>query len=769
MRKAYMKINGHTLFLAVIIACLNFSYAQYRSVIPFNTNWKFSGQSVSGRVINDTLDIPHTWNAYDAQQGIDYFRGEGIYENTLVADPIWQYRRVFLYFEGVMSSAEVYVNNQLMGEHRGGYSAFCYEITDVINLGTENSIRVIANNSPVDDILPLVGDFNLYGGMYRPVKVIVTDRVCISPLDYASDGVYLKQESLNGDSAEVSIISNISQGFPYAVPIGLRTTIFDQDRSIVATGVLPVVLNQGDTTLTQKLTIPSPRLWQGKKDPYLYTVRVDIYRDLRLVDRKETPLGLRTIRIDPNEGFFLNDEHIVLKGVSRHQDRKDQGSALTIEDHRQDMDIMLEMGVNAVRLAHYQQAKAMYSLCDSSGVIVWAEIPWIGFPDFLGEGSNGYNPTDPFHQNARQQLTELIRQNYNHPSICFWGVFNEIQNPKEASPVAFVRELDSLAKVEDPSRITVGASMLEAEEPIHDITDAIAWNKYFGWYYYQPEKIGEWLDETHAAYPNLSIGVSEYGAGGSIHQHSQVLSRPNPFGSPHPEEWQSYYHEKHWQAFEQRPYVWGTFVWNMFDFSSHFRREGDQYGMNDKGLVTYDRKVKKDAFYYYKANWTDDPVIYITSRRHIFRQDPETSVKVYTNLPTVSLTVNGQLAGEKSSVGGIATWNEITLEKGNNTLEVKGSKNGIQYQDHVVWILEDAFSFTSLFSYIKFVIPAIIASTVLLMFIARGAFRRQKGYDRRRRNSWKRGLFKIMFFLILFVVLALVGVQIFLMRTGLGA
>jgi len=742
--------------------------AQNRREISFHSGWNFSGEDVTGARINGEVTIPHTWNAEDAQNGIPYYRGEGVYENTLFADPFWQYRRVFIYFEGVMSEAKVYVNNQLVGEHRGGYSAFCFEITDNLNLGIDNAIRVVASNAPQDDILPLVGDFNLHGGIYRPVKILITDRVCISPLDYASPGVYIRQQSMNLDSAEISVVSRISQGFNYPVALGVRTTIFDQEGRVAGSNVLPIVLGSGDTTVSQSFTIPEPHFWQGREDPYLYRVRVDIYRDLRLVDRVEQPLGLRSFSVDPNEGFFLNGEHLTLKGVSRHQDREGKGSAISLADHREDMDLMLEMGANAIRLAHYQQAQDIYSLSDSAGMVVWAEIPWVGFPDFLGEGSNGYHPTEPFHQNARQQLIELIRQNYNHPSICFWGLFNEIQNPRDESPVELIRELEALAKEEDPSRLTVGASMLEADEPIHDITDAIAWNKYFGWYYYQPERIGTWLDETHAQYPELAIGISEYGAGASVHQHSLKLERPNPFGSPHPEEWQSYYHEQHWQAFQERPYVWGTFVWNMFDFSSYIRREGDRHGINDKGLVTYDRKVKKDAFYYYKTQWQDDPVVYITSRRHIFRKNAQTPVKVYSNLPSVTLTVNGTTIGEKQPEKGIAIWQDIKLESGNNQIEVKASSNGQIYQDHVVWVLEDRLDIGKIFSLIQYIIPALITGVILLLITGRGAFRRPKGYDKRRRTVWKRRIYKILFFVLLVMVLALTGAWLFLWNTGLG-
>jgi beta-galactosidase len=332
-------------------------------------------------------------------------------------------------------------------------------------------------------------------------------------------------------------------------------------------------------------------------------------------------------------------------------------------------------------------------MTDEAGLVVWAELPWVGAPGGFMSESNGYEATEAFHSNARQQLLELIRQNYNHPSILMWSIFNEIQNPEGAESVEFVRELNELVKEEDPGRLTVGASMLSPQDQpeLHSITDAIAFNRYFGWYYKEPKDMGNFLDEVHQAFPDFNIGISEYGAGGSIVQHADELKPPNPFGSPHPEEWQSFYHEENLKIFDERPFVWGTYVWNMFDFGSHFRKEGDHFGINDKGLVTYDRKTKKDAFFFYKANWSEEPVLHITSSRYIFREEAETQVKVYTNLDDVSLEVNGNEFQRKSPEKGIITWDEITLQNGNNGIIVSSTRDGKTYYDDCTWVLERPF------------------------------------------------------------------------------
>ncbi len=748
----------------VLLLLVLFATAQHIE-IPLNDNWHFTGGSVSGEMVDEMVNIPHTWNATDAQEGMAYYRGDGTYEKTFIPDQAWLGKRVFIRFEGVMTIAKVYLNNELLGEHRGGYSAFVFELTDKLQFGVENQLKVAANNEYTLEVLPLFGDFNIYGGMYRPVKLIVLPPVCISPLDFASPGIYLKQTNVSATSANVEVVVKISNAANQDENLEVITTVSDAGGKLVKSVTQAIVAGPGESTYSKSFNIASPRLWNGKKDASLYEVKVELRQNNVLTDSKTEPLGLRYFKVDPNEGFFLNGQHLPLHGVSRHQDKKDKGSALSYGDHKEDMEIMLEMGINTLRLAHYQHSETIYDLADSAGIVVWAEVPWVGGPGALAGGSNGYEPTEAFHNNAKQQLYELIRQNYNHPSICFWSIFNEIQNPDEPSPVEFIKELNSLAKAEDPSRITVGASMLKPTENIHDITDAIAWNRYFGWYYGEPEGMGDFLDEIHKTQPNLCIGISEYGAGASIYQHSQKLEKPNPFGSPHPEEWQGYYHEQHLKIYNARTFVWGTFLWNMFDFGSHFRREGDHYGINDKGLVTFDRKIKKDAFYFFKANWSEEPVLHITSKRHLFRDEEQTDVKVYSNLPSVTLAVNGETIGSQAPVDGIVVWENITLKQGNNGIKVTGVSGGKTMTDVTAWVLDSAFGtkqVAQIYDAVQRINPVLIVLFLLIVWLWYIGWR-----NREKRQKWIRISAKILFFLFIVVEVILVALKI-LIGSALG-
>lgn len=751
-----MKTSGFIFTLLLLLSVIKTVTAQ-RIEIPFNANWNFTGGSVTGEQISMNVDVPHTWNATDAQEGINYYRGEGTYVKSFIPGENWKNKRVFIRFGGVMTTAKVYLNDELLGEHKGGYSAFIFELTGKLKPGIENTVKVIANNEYTLEVLPLFGDFNVYGGIYRPVNLLVTPQICISPLDFASPGIYLKQTEINENIANVQVEVKISNNTGETKNTTIQTTVFDAGGNAMQNVAEDFSAANGESTYSKQLTLSKPRLWNGKTDAYLYHVKIDLLQNGEITDSKTEPLGLRTVKVDPNEGFFLNGKHMPLHGVSRHQDRQDKGNALSYNDHREDMDLMLEMGINALRLAHYQHAEPVYDMADSAGIVVWAELPWVGGPGSLAGGSNGYEPTDAFHTNAKQQLKELIRQNFNHPSICFWSIFNEIQNPEDPSPVPFINELNKLAKTEDQSRITVGASMLDPNEGIHDITEAIAWNRYFGWYYAQPEDMGDFLDETHKTWPGLCIGISEYGAGASINQHSEKTEKPNPFGSPHPEEWQNYYHEQHLKIYNARKYVWGTFLWNMFDFGSYFRREGDHYGINDKGLVTFDRKIKKDAFYFFKANWSGEPVLHLTSKKFIFREKDKISVKVYSNLPSVNLMVNGENLGQQTPVDGICEWKNVILKKGNNAIGVKGELNGKIFTDNCVWV-RDGFGtkqIAKIFDLLNYIPHFTIIGLIVLVWLW------FKGWRKKEQTvKWKRITARVFFIIVALVVVLMLALKI---------
>ena len=758
------------LFLLIVITFYPLIYlqAQVRQVMSFNDQWSFQGQSISGLERNEIVNLPHTWNATDAQKGIKYYRGSGHYIKTFDVDENWANQRIFIRFEGANITSKVTINGHELGEHKGGYAAFCYEITDHLLYNQKNTIEVVVNNEENLEVIPLVGDFNNYGGIYRPVSLIFTHPICITPLDYASPGIYLKQENVTKDNADVIVLTKVSNSYKEQQQITYKTTILTDSGTVIDSQISEVELAFGESEMSHAYTMINPRLWNGKKDPYLYQVQVDLLQGGEIIDSKTEPLGLRYFHVDGNEGFFLNGEPIDLRGVSRHQDRKDKGTAISEADHRQDMDLMIEMGINALRLAHYQHAEIVYDLTDSAGIIVWAELPWVGIPGGFMGTSNGYENSEAFHQISRQQLYELIRQNYNHPSILMWSIFNEIQNPEGAEPIEFVKELNSIVKEEDPGRLSVGASMLDPQEhaSLHEITDLIAWNRYFGWYYKLPEDMGLFLDQTHRDFPDYKIGISEYGAGGSIHQHTDDLEPPNPMGSPHPEEWQSYYHEENLKIFDQRPYVWGTFIWNMFDFGSHFRKEGDHFGINDKGMVTYDRKIKKDAFYFYKANWSEEPVVHITSSRYIFRENAETNVKVYSNLENVTLSINEKEYPSKNPEKGIVFWDGIELDEGNNGVIVSAERDGIKYYDECVWVVENPYAgmnlFIKIFDFMKIAYTVSIIGIVLAILIWFFGIR-----NIRKRHKLKRfALWTI--FTLFFAASLLIGVGKFVFSNFMG-
>lgn len=672
--------------LTLLIICISSAMAM-RKVSALNDNWTFRfAHQVSGP--GQRVDLPHTWNAGDALAGKpDYFRGTGIYEKTLMADPKWKSKRVFLRFHGANEIATVFVDDKFAGEHRGGYGAFVIDITDYITSGEKSRITVKVNNALNLDIMPLVGDFNMYGGIYRPLDLIVVDPIHISLTDYASPGIYLTQNNVSTDKAEVNAVVMISNYEANASNATLNIAIWDGENKIIAK-TIPVTLPADSTTrVSTDIELSNPRLWNGIDDPFIYTVTAEVMAsDGESVDRVEQPLGLRYFNVDSDKGFTLNGHPLKLRGVCRHQDRAERGNALYPEHHAEDADLIEEIGANAVRLAHYPQAKEFYDLMDRKGMIVWAEIPFIG-PG--GYHDRGFNNIPAFLENGRQQLREMIRQHYNHPSICFWGIFNELKTHGD-TPIDYVRELNEIAHQEDPQRMTTAASFLSDGDQLNTVTDLIAWNKYYGWYGGTPESLGQWLDHIHRNHPDYRIGISEYGAGASIYHQQDSIRQGSASGWWHPENYQTEFHSKSWQAIAQREFVWGSFIWNLFDFGAAHRTEGDRPGINDKGLVTFDRKTKKDAFFFYKANWnTRDKFVYIANRRHSVRHQPTTTVTIYSNMPEVELIVNGQSIGTQKSDGwGTFIFSNITLLPGTNTIAATAGSGHSRCYDKVIWTLE---------------------------------------------------------------------------------
>lgn len=670
-------LQSSRLVSVVLFMLWGMSIFAQRQDILLNNDWnfRFSHQVQKGTEVR--VDLPHTWNAQDALSGkIDYKRGIGNYEKNLFIRSEWKGKRLFIRFEGVNNIADVFVNRRHIGEHRGGYGAFIFEITGKVEYGKENSILVRVNNGEQLDIMPLVGDFNFYGGIYRDVHLLIIDETCISPLNYASPGVRLIQDSVSHKYAKVRAVVDLSNGGSNR-EVELNVRLLDGQR-VVKEGTKKVNLS-GNAAMQQEFTfeIDQPHLWNGRQDPFLYQAEVILSRNGQMVDRVIQPLGLRFYRIDPDKGFFLNGKHLPLQGVCRHQDRSEVGNALRPQHHEEDAALMLEMGVNAVRLAHYPQATYFYDLMDKNGIIVWAEIPFVG-PG--GYNDKGFVDLSAFRANGKEQLKELIRQHYNHPSICVWGVFNELTELGD-NPVEYIKELNVLAHQEDPTRPTTSASNQMGD--LNFITDAIAWNRYDGWYGGTPADLGKWLDRMHKDHPEICIAISEYGAGASIYHQQDSLVKTVPTSWWHPENWQTYYHIENWKTISSRPYVWGSFVWNMFDFGAAHRTEGDRPGINDKGLVTFDRKVRKDAFYFYKANWNrEEPMLYLTGKRNTIRTQRLQTIAAFTNLSGAELFVNGKSYGKAIPDSyAILEWKNVELEPGENEIKVVSTNKKLPLSD----------------------------------------------------------------------------------------
>jgi beta-galactosidase len=660
-----------------------------RQRVDLNAGWKFIRSDVPGAQTPgfddaswSTVSTPHTWNAVDgADGGGNYYRGVGWYRRHYTVPAGYAGRQLYLQFDGVDQVADVYVNGVLLGEHRGGYARFRFNATAALRPGQDNVIAVKVTNADDDTIAPQTADYTFYGGIYRQVGLYAVDPLQIRMLDYAGPGVYLRQRTVTAASATVDVTAKLFNNLGSPRTVAVRAVVTDATGTVVAdrtrTGVTLGAHAGGD--VVQTLTIANPHRWDGAADPYLYHATVEL-RDTaagRVSDVVTEPLGLRSFAIDASAGFSLNGHHVQLHGVNLHQDTAGAGWAETDADHTRDFDLISEIGANAVRLAHYQHDQPDYTLADQRGLVTWAEIPLV----------NDTNPGKAFADNARAQMLELIRQNYNHPSIIFWGIGNE-QRVNNAATNDLLSSLNSLVATEDPDRISTYATCCVSDTgPVATHARTTGYNKYYGWYGGTASDLGPALDRLHAALPTRPIAVSEYGAGANVAQHSLDPTPPAPGGQFHPEEYQAALHEASWRQLAARPYIWGTFVWNMFDFASDGRNEGAQPGINDKGLVTRDRAVKKDAFFWYKVNWNPTPTLYITSRRWTARTDPATQVKIYSNATEVTLTLNGTSLGARSSTNHIFTWTGVTLRPGPNTVVATAVIGGRTVSDQVTWTL----------------------------------------------------------------------------------
>lgn len=663
------------LIVFVIVSLLPLSQisAQLRQHYFLDREWEFRSDKKGTGPAWEKVTVPHTWNATDGMTP-EYYRGTGEYRYHLKVVPEMLKKRAFLRFEAVSQVADVFVNGTKAGSHKGAFNAFCFEITPLLKKG-ENLLEVKVSNRPDNDIAPLAGDFTIFGGIYRPVSLLLLPKTCITPLDYASPGVYIHQDKVDANEAELSIVTKVNSNRTVK-GLAVRTRIFNDRGEQVGNSTTqqePSVTNE-NVEFVNKLNVRHPILWDGLKKPHLYRVHIEVLKGNTVIDTLSQYTGLRYCTVDANKGFFLNGKPYKIKGVNRHQDREGKGWAITNKEHRDDMELIKEIGANGIRLAHYPHSDFFYSLCDREGMLVWAEIPLVGKA----------SPTPAFTENIKMQLTELIRQNFNHPSIFCWSLFNELS---EGDVKELIQELNELAHKEDPGRFTVAAANIE-KRPENVITDLMAYNTYPGWYWAQPSVMKSSVAHWNRLIGSKGICVSEYGAGANIWHHQQdVKSSPKTDGVFHPEEWQAIVHEQNYQAISSSDFVWGSFVWNMFDFASASRDEGDIQGLNDKGLVTYDRKVKKDAFYFYQSVWSEQPVLHIASRRDIARREPVTDIKIYSNCDNVRLKVNGQDCGSPAREGSIYIWKNISLKKGENRIEATGNRGSAGVSDQCKWVL----------------------------------------------------------------------------------
>ncbi len=597
-----------------------------RQIINFNAKWAFTKKAdeIPSAIPADWywVNLPHSWNAIDGQDGgNDYFRGTCLYAKTLDKMDLPEADRYYLEINGANSSADVYVNGKKVAHHDGGYSTWRVNITDALE--RENIFVIAVDNAANDRVYPQVADFTFYGGLYRNVNIICVNESHFDLDYYGGPGVTVTPE-INGNDAKINAEVWVTDAKAGQV---IRYTVLDSDGNAVATA------ETAETKVV--LDIQNVHLWHGRKDPYLYTLKAELIESGEVIDAISARFGCRTYKIDPENGFILNGEEYPLRGVSRHQDRWGFGNALFPEHHEEDIELICEVGATTIRLAHYQHDQYFYDLCDEKGLVIWAEIPYI----------SQHMPTA--RENTISQMKELITQNYNHASIVVWGLSNEISMKGDDDPDLLEnhRILNDLCHEMDKTRPTTIAAVspCSIESPYIQIPDLVSYNHYFGWYGGDTTMNGPWFDKFHERWPNIPIGCSEYGCE-ALNWHTS-----KPTQGDYTEEYQAYYHEELIKQFFSRKYMWATHVWNMFDFGADARSEGGENGQNHKGLVTFDRKYKKDSFYAYKAWLSDEPFVHLCGKRYIDRVEEVTKVTVYSNQPEVELFANGVSLGKKAA------------------------------------------------------------------------------------------------------------------------
>lgn len=706
--------------------------AQERTVVELAHGWRFKLDNrldhAAAAAADDgweQVEVPHSWNrvgyylpnpqqhihrkeAVDSRQGVGWYR--------LAFTPPRQVagRRLWLEFDAASRVATVWLNGIRLGEHRGGFSRFRFDATAALRPDASNLLVVSTDNrqpapgSPTAGALPLAGDFFIHGGLYRSVRLVATDTVHVDMLDHGGPGVYAATRSIARGRATIDVRSRLRNDGTVSAPVELVTRLIDRQGRVAAERVRRAeIAPASGMEVDQQLIVTNPHLWQGVADPYLYRLVTEV-RSIEdgVCDRLEQQFGIREMRIDPARGFFLNGKPYPLRGVGYHQDREGKGWAIGRADVEQDVALLREMGANSIRLTHYQHGSAIHEIADRVGLILWDEIPLVTLWTY-GEDQQ---PAPEIRQNARDQLVELIRQNRNHAAVAVWGIANEVDfgnsltgfltgyRKSPPDPMPLLAELHALARAEDAGRPTALATCCEGrlfstgvEVPVTAPAATLGGaNRYFGWYYGKPEDLGPHLDALHAERPGQPLSVTEYGAGGALTVHTDnVLGGPvEARGRAQPEEYESWFHERNWAVLSARPYLWGTWLWNSFDFASTVRREGDAQDINTKGLISYDRTVRKDAYYFYKANWTATPTVHVNGRRYVDRAYPVTQVRVYSNAGATELFVNGRSLGIRTQCPQrTCIWDGVRLQPGGNVVRAQGRFGHKRVSDSIEWRL----------------------------------------------------------------------------------
>jgi beta-galactosidase len=702
-----------------------------RSSLTFSSGWRFSlSQDDNGsEPLPDAsswmeVSVPHTWNRVgyympdtlgrvNTPATINKTQGIGWYRLSFVSPRHLRGKKAWLEFDAASRTAEVWLNGIHLGNHAGGFSRFRLDATNAIRPGAPNLLVVRTDNrrptagGPTADVLPLSGDFFVHGGLYRPVRLVVTDAIHFDMLDYGGPGVYASTSAIADGRAQIAVRARVVNDATRAAPVTIEAALLDERGAVAATMSRQASLAAGETSVVEtSLSVERARLWQGVTDPYLYRLVVEIRgANGRVLDRFDRPFGIRQMRFDPKQGFTLNGQLLRLHGVGLHQDLEGKGWAMTREDIEADVRLIREMGANTIRLTHYQHGTPIHEFADRDGLILWDEIPLVSVWT-LSPGQS--TATEGLLANARQQLRELIRQNFNHASVAVWGIGNELDFGNSMpqflaggqgvppDPLPLLNEMNRLAKLEDPTRLTALANCCEGRlfasnveipnvAPTADLAGA---NRYFGWYYGKVDDLGRHLDETRKAHPSQPLALAEYGAGGaiSIHTDNPLGATVDSRGRFQPEEYQNYLHERSWAAIASRSDLSATWLWNSFDFATTVRKEGDSEDINTKGLVTYDRMVKKDAFFFYKANWATSPTVHVTGRRYVDRVYPVTDVRLYSNAPETELRVNGRTLGsQKDCPVKVCVWPSVQLREGTNDILAIGRFGHQTIEDRVEW------------------------------------------------------------------------------------